>query len=161
MGNFFLGFDDDCTYTCPNGKKPKRRKNHKPSFNGCGAYGIEIGMENMPGGMTRCCNTHDLCYDTCNNKRHNCDKEFKECLSDVCHRLKTKKGTKECLSTVDLMQAGTSVFGCQAYLDSQKKACRIVRGQHELKSAAESTIGRTASAARRDGPLHCVEMAAM
>jgi len=48
----------------------------------------------MPDGMTYCCNTHDMCYDTCNKKKDDCDREFSICLGDMCRRLKTKKSTK-------------------------------------------------------------------
>lgn len=38
--------------------------------------------------MTKCCNAHDICYDTCNNKKEVCDIEFKRCLYQYCSNYK-------------------------------------------------------------------------
>lgn len=34
--------------------------------------------------MTKCCNNHDVCYDTCNKEKELCDLEFKRCLYKYC-----------------------------------------------------------------------------
>lgn len=34
--------------------------------------------------MTKCCDQHDICYDTCNNDKEVCDMEFKRCLYRYC-----------------------------------------------------------------------------
>ncbi|PFX26466.1 hypothetical protein AWC38_SpisGene8838, partial [Stylophora pistillata] len=35
-------------------------------------------------GFTKCCDLHDICYDTCNNDRTQCDDDFKSCLDNEC-----------------------------------------------------------------------------
>ena len=35
-------------------------------------------------GMIECCNEHDMCYDTCNADKDECDFRFKKCLYAVC-----------------------------------------------------------------------------
>lgn len=34
--------------------------------------------------MTKCCDQHDICYDTCKNEKENCDVEFRTCLYRYC-----------------------------------------------------------------------------
>lgn len=34
--------------------------------------------------MTKCCDSHDICYDTCNSAKELCDLEFKRCLYKYC-----------------------------------------------------------------------------
>ena len=40
--------------------------------------------------MTSCCDKHDFCYDTCNNKRKDCDDKFKKCVTKACKKHKDK-----------------------------------------------------------------------
>lgn len=39
--------------------------------------------------MMKCCDLHDMCYDTCNNNKEVCDMEFKRCLYKYCESYKT------------------------------------------------------------------------
>ncbi len=41
--------------------------------------------------LTRCCNRHDLCYDTCGKERHECDEKFKTCVQKSCKAMRDKK----------------------------------------------------------------------
>lgn len=34
--------------------------------------------------MTKCCDQHDICYDTCRNDKERCDIEFRKCLYKYC-----------------------------------------------------------------------------
>lgn len=40
--------------------------------------------------MTKCCDAHDICYDTCNNDKEVCDMEFKRCLYKYCDSYQDK-----------------------------------------------------------------------
>ncbi len=42
----------------------------------------------MPG-FTECCNEHDICYTTCNNRKRMCDFEFEKCLKEACKKKNT------------------------------------------------------------------------
>ena len=37
--------------------------------------------------MTKCCDAHDRCYDTCGTIKSDCDDDFKQCLDDMCDTL--------------------------------------------------------------------------
>lgn len=72
------------------GQKPVRNRNHIPSSDGCGSLGIEISTEYLPiEQMTKCCDNHDICYDTCNSGKEVCDLEFKRCLYNYCDTYKS------------------------------------------------------------------------
>lgn len=68
------------------GIAPRPNRNHVPEANGCGVAGFpEIKSEYLPiGQMTKCCDAHDICYDTCNSIKEVCDVEFKRCLYRFC-----------------------------------------------------------------------------
>lgn len=55
---------------------------------------IQLDTSQLPD-MTKCCDKHDLCYDTCNSERDICDFDFKECLEDLCKKRKKKMSKSE------------------------------------------------------------------
>lgn len=74
--------------------------------------------------MTQCCNEHDICYDTCNSAKANCDFEFQRCLFKICEKVKGPETIlKACKAAAKMMFTSTMTLGCKAYLDSQKMAC--------------------------------------
>ncbi|KAF1462913.1 Group XIIA secretory phospholipase A2, partial [Eudyptes chrysocome] len=110
------------------GSKPIPRYGYKPSPpNGCGSplFGVhfDIGIPLM----TKCCNHHDRCYDTCGNKKNDCDEQFQSCLSKICRDVQKTLGISEsvqaCESTVQLLFDAVIHLGCKPYLDSQRAAC--------------------------------------
>ena len=118
-------FSDECVYKCKNGEKPIPRKGHVPSSNGCGSFGLTLNTKALPE-MTKCCDQHDFCYDTCNSDREKCDNDFKHCLSTICERLKpglTEKLYKGCKDTADMIYTGTYALGCSPFLSAQENAC--------------------------------------
>lgn len=67
------------------GAEPKPNRDHKPTANGCGALGMKINSEYLPvTEMTKCCDQHDICYDTCRNDKEICDVAFRKCLYKYC-----------------------------------------------------------------------------
>ncbi|NXU87395.1 PG12A phospholipase, partial [Xiphorhynchus elegans] len=120
------GEDGLCQHRCSDGSKPVPRYGYKPSPpNGCGSplFGFDIGIPSM----TKCCNQHDRCYDTCNNKKNDCDEQFQSCLSKICRDVQKTLGISEsvqaCESTVQLLFDAVIHLGCKPYLDSQRAAC--------------------------------------
>ncbi|CAH3117701.1 unnamed protein product [Pocillopora meandrina] len=109
------------------GYKPLTNPKHKPSSDGCGSMGIKLDTSNFAG-FTRCCDLHDICYDTCNNDRTQCDDDFKSCLDNEClltglgNRL-PKKQLDACQTSADLMYSGTLALGCASYKEAQRNAC--------------------------------------
>jgi len=89
---------------------------HTPSSNGCGTAGFMVKGDEF----TVCCNQHDLCYDTCGNKKSDCDLDFKKCMERVCLGVADKKG---CQSKANTFFTGTVIFGCHSYQVSQQNAC--------------------------------------
>ncbi|XP_026703876.1 group XIIA secretory phospholipase A2 isoform X2 [Athene cunicularia] len=84
---------------------------------------FDIGIPSM----TKCCNQHDRCYDTCGNKKNDCDEQFQSCLSKICRDVQKTLGISEsvqaCESTVQLLFDAVIHLGCKPYLDSQRAAC--------------------------------------
>ncbi|XP_027311742.3 group XIIA secretory phospholipase A2 [Anas acuta] len=122
------GEDGLCHYKCSDGSKPFPRYGYKPSPpNGCGSplFGVQFDI-GIPS-MTKCCNHHDRCYDTCGNKKNDCDEEFQSCLSKICRDVQKTLGISEsvqaCESTVQLLFDAVIHLGCKPYLDSQRAAC--------------------------------------
>eukprot|EP00105_Crassostrea_gigas_P019225 XP_011437652.1 PREDICTED: group XIIA secretory phospholipase A2 isoform X2 [Crassostrea gigas] len=114
-----------CSFKCPNGIKPKARENHIKSSNGCGTFGFEIDTSTVPL-MTKCCDQHDFCYDTCNSNKDKCDSDFKACLLNMCKKMEKsleKDELEGCKATAELMFTGTTMLGCTSFKDSQKRAC--------------------------------------
>ncbi|XP_005096638.1 group XIIA secretory phospholipase A2 [Aplysia californica] len=128
VGNLedFVGDRNGCKFECKNGAKPKPRPYYTPTSNGCGAFGIKLEDHIAIKGVTKCCDEHDFCYDTCNNDKDTCDRVFKKCLQRICKKVKgmlTDNVYEGCKSTADLLFAGTVALGCKPYKDSQEKAC--------------------------------------
>lgn len=42
--------------------------------------------------MTKCCNQHDRCYDTCGREKHDCDDQFQDCLETICRNVQKTLG---------------------------------------------------------------------
>lgn len=122
-----LAGGENCAFRCPKGYKPLTNPKHKPSSDGCGSMGIKLDTSNFAG-FTRCCDLHDICYDTCNNDRTQCDDDFKSCLDNEClltglgNRL-PKKQLDACQTSADLMYSGTLALGCASYKEAQRNAC--------------------------------------
>ncbi|XP_041363593.1 group XIIA secretory phospholipase A2-like [Gigantopelta aegis] len=128
----FTGEADGCRYRCKNGAQPSPNPRHTKSYNGCGSHGFMVDTSLVPD-MTRCCNLHDICYDTCNKNKEKCDKTFYRCLEDSCHKMKrslSKDIVKGCKATAGLMYTGTMALGCKSYKEAQKDACVCDRGKH-------------------------------
>eukprot|EP00064_Thunnus_orientalis_P011374 superscaffoldBa00001640_g11405 len=91
---------------------------------------FDIGIPSM----TKCCNQHDRCYDTCGREKHDCDEEFQDCLETVCRNVQKTLGlaysVQACESAVTLLFDAVMHLGCKPYLDSQRDSCVC---QYELK----------------------------
>lgn len=127
------------------GPSPQRNKFYQPSADGCGSLGMKIDKEYLPAiEMENCCNTHDICYDTCNKDKELCDLDFKRCLYNYCetHEKTATVGsmlTKGCKTAAKLLFTGTNTLGCKSYLDAQGKACFCPgQQQQQQQSSSES-----------------------
>ncbi|KAL8592683.1 hypothetical protein ACOMHN_037623 [Nucella lapillus] len=130
----YVGDENGCIYKCSNGGKPVKKPQHKPTANGCGSFGVKLDLTHVPA-IERCCNEHDVCYDTCNRPKDTCDVDFKDCLTRTCKDFKkhvSRKFYEGCQSTADLMYAATMALGCKPYKDSQRDACLCPKPRIEL-----------------------------
>uniref|UniRef100_A0A2K6PGK9 Group XIIA secretory phospholipase A2 n=1 Tax=Rhinopithecus roxellana TaxID=61622 RepID=A0A2K6PGK9_RHIRO len=123
------GEDGLCQYKCSDGSKPFPRYGYKPSPpNGCGSplFGVHLNI-GIPS-LTKCCNQHDRCYETCGKSKNDCDEEFQYCLSKICRDVQKTLGLTQhvqaCETTVELLFDSVIHLGCKPYLDSQRAACR-------------------------------------
>lgn len=143
--NVFDTVDDlvsgDCIYRCKKGAKPLPRKGHVPTSNGCGSFGLQLDTSALPQ-MTKCCDAHDHCYDTCNQDRDQCDNDFKTCLDVMCVKLKpdiTKNQFEGCKETAKLIYAGTTALGCSPYLSAQERACQCSAEESGSRSPTKTS----------------------
>lgn len=123
---FDAAVEENCVFQCPDGSAPKPDRGHQPQSNGCGSLGIEVNQEYLPlAEMTKCCNQHDICYDTCNKDKEKCDLEFKRCLYRYCDTYQSTATTivNTCKAAAKVLFTGTTALGCKSYLDAQKEAC--------------------------------------
>ncbi|XP_014065066.2 group XIIA secretory phospholipase A2-like isoform X2 [Salmo salar] len=117
-----------CHYECIDGYKLEAQPGYKPSPpNGCGSpllgFQFDIGIPSL----TKCCNQHDRCYDTCNRDKHDCDNEFQECLETICRRLQKMLGLAQSVQ-VDIDNPTLTKFCdqhncCYAICNSDKDDC--------------------------------------
>jgi len=127
---FDKAVEENCVYKCPgnSGILPVKNKLHNPSYNGCGALGLNIDYRYLPSAdMDDCCNEHDVCYDTCNSDKELCDLDFKRCLFKICDTYdKPVVGdvvVKSCKAAAKVVVSGAMALGCKSFLDAQEKAC--------------------------------------
>lgn len=138
-------FSECCT---PEGKVPKHpiaklascpkrvpRPGHVPSANGCGPAGKPpLDSDTVTWGgvnFTPACNQHDLCYDTCNAPRVNCDTEFLRDMQVLCgsilhlplHSIVKKIRHSNCMNGAALGYSAVRAGGKDAYEQAQKQAC--------------------------------------
>ncbi|KAB1282476.1 Group XIIA secretory phospholipase A2, partial [Camelus dromedarius] len=87
-------------------------------------FQLNIGIPSL----TKCCNQHDRCYETCGKSKNDCDEEFQSCLSKICRDVQKTLGLAQhvqaCETTVELLFDSVIHLGCKPYLDSQRAACR-------------------------------------
>jgi len=113
-----------CIYQCDNGGTAVDNPEHRPSYNGCGSYGVGIDF-NKCGYLNGCCNLHDLCYDRCGTSRDRCDDEFRACTSNApSTMIKDAKGF--CSAAGETMYYLVRLAGCSAFKSAQKNACICV-----------------------------------
>ena len=129
LGAFFKlmsgGSDKECKMECPKGSVPLPRPGHVPSSNGCGSLGIKLDTSMFPG-FEKCCDSHDKCYDTCNEDRDECDAVFKDCLYAVCDEVKKFRPSDQvqvCENAGGVMHAAAMGLGCTAFTQAQSNAC--------------------------------------
>lgn len=91
--------------------------------------GMKIDSEYLPAPeMAKCCDSHDICYDTCNSDKELCDLDFKRCLYKYCDTFDKEGPTgdvfmKGCKAAAKVLFTGTMTLGCKSYQDSQQRAC--------------------------------------
>ncbi|XP_069486984.1 group XIIA secretory phospholipase A2 [Ambystoma mexicanum] len=122
------GEDGLCQLKCNDGSKPFPRYGYKPAPpNGCGSEVFGVHFDVGIPSMTKCCNQHDRCYDTCGKKKNECDEEFQTCLSKICRDVQRTLGISQsvqaCESTVELLFSTVIHLGCKPYLESQRLSC--------------------------------------
>jgi len=124
---------EECVYECPRrGQAPVRRAGHVQTSNGCGSLDwifddSEESLIHVEKSFTGCCDDHDLCYDTCNADKDECDLKFKKCLYRQCRgRDLDFIDSKKCKLKAKLFFVTVIGVGCQSYLDAQQNSCQCV-----------------------------------
>lgn len=86
----------------------------KPDF-------LKIGGEED---FTSCCDLHDACYATCGLSQNYCDRDFERCMQNLCNDFFSSN--RECSSAANMYAHGSSMFGLNSYMDTQKEHCTCV-----------------------------------
>jgi hypothetical protein len=121
---------------------------HVPVGNGCGAQ----GGRQFPDGFGAasflgCCNTHDVCWGTCNNTQATCDNSFLTCLRASCDAAYPGSGLNAikrstCRGAANSYYAAVSSrFGTPNYEAAQAAACDCCSESTCPNSCAGSVCG--------------------
>lgn len=116
-----------CPYRVPN-------PSHTPTSNGCGGdlSGFVVPDNYKKADLTPACNSHDVCYDTCNQEKADCDYAFLDDLKVACRAAYPERNnpkhpdSKQYLDCVDrAYQYYTAVdqYAGGAYEAAQTNAC--------------------------------------
>ena len=66
-------------------RKPNPKSKSYP--NGCGpSFSIDFEKYGAKG-FTKCCNSHDICYENCSSNRTDCDEKNHKCLKNACSKI--------------------------------------------------------------------------
>jgi hypothetical protein len=102
--------------------------------NGCGVGSLDDWLDgNIPFGLndlfTPCCNQHDECYTTCNEEISDCDREFEQCLYNVCDDLPSDLlfGEGTCDFFASQYVTVVEAIGGEYFCDAQRKVCNCVQ----------------------------------
>jgi hypothetical protein len=114
--------------------KRSPRVPHTPRTNGCGPEGLPVSFPQgyLSADYVPACNAHDVCYETCNADKSQCDKQFRNSLEDVCLQAyprptgdlddqRDRRGV--CLARAYAYANAVKNFGQKAYDEAQKVAC--------------------------------------
>jgi hypothetical protein len=133
---------------CPN-RVP--HPGHTPGFNGCGPANswITPWIPNRYGiaDFTQCCNNHDICYDTCNDVKSNCDNAFLSCLTASCNNAYSAASIlfpellQDCLVVAGAYYAAVALGGGSAFDSAQDEACDCCPETTCPQSCAGSSCG--------------------
>ncbi|WP_343732279.1 hypothetical protein [Duganella sp.] len=112
---------------------PARTANlsHTCTPNGCGAAGSWVAPPQSYFGVSfvPACDTHDCCYDKCNQVKALCDTNFYDDLSAICNAAFAGTGTIQrikrggCLKQAETYYNAVAAYGQDAYDSAQKLSC--------------------------------------
>jgi hypothetical protein len=142
------------TSDCP-GKVP--HPGYVARFDGCGSKASVFNPNRVPQGwggadFSQCCNSHDVCYGTCNREKGNdCDSPFFDCLSTACaaaypldsitHALLNHQLYEQCLNAATTYYAAVSLGGAGPFEAAQAHACDCCSESTCPNSCAGSSCG--------------------
>jgi len=126
--------EEDCYFQCPRGHIARARSGHVKTSNGCGSLDLvfndsEDSWIYVEKEFSSCCETHDVCYDTCGADKDLCDLRFRKCLYRVC-RGEDKLNyidNKKCKLKAKVFYMAVVGVGCQPFKDAQKVACECIK----------------------------------
>jgi len=111
--------------------------------NGCGTASFRVDVEEQ---LTPCCDIHDACYALCGVERDRCDSDFATCLGKACN------GKKSCLQSVGMLTSGVSMFGCSAFMATQKDNCECIADRAEAEKRADAVMNAVLIHTKKTSP---------
>lgn len=112
--------------------KPVPKQNYTASSNGCGPENGVVAIPQTPAGIatfTPACNTHDVCYGTCNSSRSKCDSDFHKDMLEICTNryptggLLDSIGRGLCFQLAGVYAGAVSTAGSDAFKTGQTEGC--------------------------------------
>ncbi|KAF5923809.1 hypothetical protein HPG69_016297 [Diceros bicornis minor] len=100
-------------------------------------FQLNIGIPSL----TKCCNQHDRCYETCGKSKNDCDEEFQYCLSKICRDVQRTLGLAQHVQGEGTGGAGLSAI-CQALWGEERAmvcSCPTVTAL-SYSAACETTV---------------------
>lgn len=120
-----------CEYPSPSDcPSPTPRPGYVPAANGCGAEG-GLSAPDVIGSASflQACNTHDICYGTCNSVKRDCDQAFLQAMEASCRQQYEGEPLPRagCIAVARSYYNAVSLGGSGPYAAAQSNACECCR----------------------------------
>jgi secretory phospholipase A2 len=95
--------------------------------------------------LKNCCIEHDICYQTCNSKRIECDENLKLCIQLYCETVESAEQVHICVTfqshinshNNNLLLQSNKSMGCEKFVNSQLEACSCVDTRWKISNLIE------------------------
>ncbi|KAF6032865.1 PLA2G12A [Bugula neritina] len=103
---------------------------------------LQIDLSDLPA-LESCCNSHDICYESCGKSRSECDRVLQQCAKQVCVDasnqvlLSGDPALATCKTLSNMMFETTNFLGCTPFVKGQQAACECVSSKNERSHKSE------------------------
>lgn len=96
-----------------------------PQIGNCERNYFNISEKNiLSNDLRECCIEHDICYQTCDSDRNECEKNFELCLQINCESSQSVEQIEICKTSLNRIQSNNSNDKqCEIFVNAQLEAC--------------------------------------